>query len=60
METEKVLTYAAMSVAGLVALIFLLDLTLKVLGRNVALDILFILGGAFVLWQGFETSREFR
>lgn len=60
METEKVLTYAAMIIAGLVCLIFLLDLTLKVLGRNVVLDILFILGGAFVLWQGFETSREFR
>lgn len=60
METEKVLTYAAMIIAGLVCLIFLLDLTLKVLGRNVVLDVLFILGGAFVLWQGFETSREFR
>jgi len=60
METEKVLTYAAMSVAGLVTLIFLLDLTLKLLGRNVALDILFIIGGAFVIWQGYETTREFR
>jgi threonine/homoserine/homoserine lactone efflux protein len=61
METEKVLTYAAMIVAGLVGLIFLLDATLKVLGRiNILLDILFILGAAFVLWQGYETSREFR
>lgn len=60
METEKVLTYAAMIIAGLVALIFLLDATLAVLGRNIVLDILFILGAAFVIWQGFETSREFR
>jgi dolichyl-phosphate-mannose--protein O-mannosyl transferase len=60
METEKVLTYAAMIVAGLVALIFLLDAALAVLGRNIVLDILFILGAAFVIWQGFETSREFR
>jgi hypothetical protein len=60
METEKVLTYAAMIVAGLVCLIFLLDATLAILGRNLVLDILFILGGAFVLWQGFETTREFR
>jgi dolichyl-phosphate-mannose--protein O-mannosyl transferase len=60
METEKVLTYAAMIVAGLVALIFILDATLAVLGRNIVLDILFILGAAFVIWQGFETSREFR
>jgi hypothetical protein len=60
METEKVLTYAAMIVAGLVALIFLLDAALAVLGRNIALDILFMIGAAFVIWQGFETSREFR
>jgi hypothetical protein len=61
METEKVLCYGAMIVAGLVALIFLLDATLGLLGRvSITLDILFILGAAFVLWQGFETSREFR
>ncbi len=60
MDTEKVLTYAAMIVAGLVGLIFLLDATLKVLGRNIVLDILFILGAAFVIWQGYETTREFR
>ena len=60
METEKVLCYGAMIVAGLVCLIFLLDLTLKLLGRNLVLDLLFLVGGAFVLWQGFETSREFR
>jgi hypothetical protein len=60
METDKVLTYAAMIVAGLVCLIFLLDLALAILGRNVVLDILFIFGAAFVLWQGFETSRELR
>lgn len=60
METEKVLTYAAMIVAGLVGLIFLLDATLNLLGRNIVLDILFILGSAFVIWQGFETAREFR
>ncbi|MFO0951688.1 MAG: hypothetical protein U0835_11165 [Isosphaeraceae bacterium] len=60
METEKVLTYAAMIVAGLVALIFLLDAALAVMGRNIVLDILFILGAAFVIWQGFETTREFR
>ena len=60
METEKVLTYAAMIVAGLVCLIFLLDATLKLLGQNLVLDILFIIGGIFILWQGYETSREFR
>jgi len=60
METDKVLTYVAMSVAGLICLIFLLDATLAVMGRNIALDVLFIMGAACVLWQGFETSRELR
>ncbi|MHC5537316.1 hypothetical protein ACYOEI_03660 [Singulisphaera rosea] len=60
METQKVLCYTAMAIAGIVCLIFLLDATVKVLGGNLVLDILFILGGAFVLWQGFETSRELR
>jgi hypothetical protein len=50
----------AMIIAGLVCLIFLLDATLRVLGRNLVLDVLFIIGGAFVLWQGVETAREIR
>ena len=61
METPKILCYAAMAVAGLVCLIFLLDAALAVLGRtSIVLDVLFILGGAFVLWQAFETTRELR
>jgi hypothetical protein len=60
METPKVLCYAAMIAAGLICLIFLLDAGLGVLGRNIALDVMFILGAAFVLWQGFETTRELR
>ncbi len=60
METQKVLCYAAMIVAGLICLIFLLDAAFKLLGRNLVLDILFIIAAAFVLWQGFETSRELR
>jgi threonine/homoserine/homoserine lactone efflux protein len=60
METQKVLCYIAMIVAGLVCLIFLLDAGLSILGRNLFLDILFILGGAFVIWQGIETTRELR
>jgi uncharacterized membrane protein len=61
METEKLLCFGAMGAAGLVALIFLLDIILGVLGgQSMVLDIMFILGAAFVLWQGFETSRELR
>jgi hypothetical protein len=60
METEKILTWVAMIVAGLVCLIFLLDAAVGVLGQNLVLDILFIFGGALVLWQGVEVIRELR
>jgi threonine/homoserine/homoserine lactone efflux protein len=60
METQKVMTYGAMGVAGLVTFIFLLDAIFGIAGQNFVLDVLFILGAAFVLWQGFETMREFR
>jgi threonine/homoserine/homoserine lactone efflux protein len=60
MEIERVLCYGALIVAGLVCLVFLLDLSVGLLGRNPILDLLFIIGGAFVLWQGIETAREFR
>ncbi len=61
MELEKTLCYVAMGVAGLVSLLFLLDLTIGLFGgQSKVLDIMFILGAAFVLWQGFETTRELR
>jgi hypothetical protein len=61
MEINKVLCYAAIVIAGLVTLIFLLDATLGLMGRiSLVLDILFIIAGAFVLWQGLETAREMR
>ena len=59
MEINKVLCYSAIIIAGLVTLIFLLDATLGLMGRiSLVLDILFIIAGAFVLWQGLETARE--
>ncbi len=59
MGINKVLCYAAIVIAGLVTLIFLLDATMGLLGRiSLVLDILFIIGGAAVLWQGLETARE--
>jgi hypothetical protein len=61
METEKILTYVSMAVAGLIGLVFLLDAGLSIFGRqSLALDIMFIVGSAFVLWQGIETIRELR
>jgi threonine/homoserine/homoserine lactone efflux protein len=60
MEINKVITYSAIGVAGIVCLLFLLDLTAGIFGRQVAMDILFILGSAFLLWQGVETVLELR
>jgi threonine/homoserine/homoserine lactone efflux protein len=61
MELDKVITYAAIAVAGIVCLVFLLDLTAGIFGeRHFAMDILFILGAAFLLWQGVETVLELR
>ncbi len=61
MEMEKVITYSAIGVAGIVCLVFLLDLTAGIFGeRHIAMDVLFILGAAFLLWQGVETILELR
>lgn len=60
MQTEKIITYSAMGVAGLVCLLFLLDLVAGIFGRNTVMDVLFILGAAFLLWQGVETIFELR
>lgn len=60
METEKILCYAAMIIAGLLALVFLLDAALGLpFGRaSIVLDVLILIGCAFVLWQGYDTYRE--
>jgi threonine/homoserine/homoserine lactone efflux protein len=62
MATEKILCMAAMIVAGLLALVFLLDAALGVpFGRaSVTFDVLVLIGSAFILWQGLETYKEFR
>lgn len=60
METEKVITYSAIGVAAIVVLIFMLDLVAGIFGRFIVMDVLFILGGLFLLWQGVETILELR
>ncbi len=64
METQKIITYSAIGVAGIVCLVFLLDLAFGIFnasgGRNYGMDILFILGSGFLLWQGVETILELR
>ena len=62
MATEKILCMAAMIVAGLLTLLFLLDAALGIpFGRaSLIFDILVILVGAFILWQWVETYCELR
>lgn len=61
MDLEKVFIFGAMIIAGLLALLFILDLALGIpFGRSsLALDIMFLIGCGFVLWQGYDTYREF-
>lgn len=62
MSTEKILCLAAVIVAGLLTLVFILDAATGLpFGRgSLIFDILAALAGAFILWQGLETYREFR
>jgi len=60
MEIDKVITYSAIGVAGIVCLMFLLDLTVGIFGRNLGMDIMFLLGAGFLLWQGVETMLELK
>jgi hypothetical protein len=62
METEKYLCLGSIIAAGLVVLIFLLDAAIGVpFGRkSILLDILFLIGGGLILWQGLETYRDFK
>jgi len=62
MSTEKILCLAAMIVAGLLTFLFVLDAATSFpFGRgSLVFDILAGIAGAFILWQGIETYREFR
>jgi hypothetical protein len=60
MEINKLITYGAIAIAGLICLVFLLDLVAGIFGKLVVMDVLFIIGGAFLLWQGIETALELR
>jgi hypothetical protein len=58
----KKLIYGAMGAAGLVALLAILDLSLKVPfgGYSMTMDILYLVAAAIVLFMGWETYRENR
>ena len=60
MQTEKIITYSAIVVAGIVVLIFLLDLVAGIFGRNIAMDILFILDAALPALAGSGDDLQLR
>ena len=57
---EKWMCLGAMIAAGILLLIFGLDLALgwPFDRAGKVTDVLFVIAGAFVLWQGYETWRE--
>lgn len=59
---SKALTIVGMVVAGLVALVFTLDLVAGVpfQGASLLMDIGAILGAGFLGWASFEAFREIR
>jgi hypothetical protein len=62
LSMEKWLCWSSMGVAGLLLLLFLLDLFLKVPfgGISVTVDIISILMSALVLYLGWDAMRELR
>lgn len=60
MNLKKILCMTAMVLAGILGLIFLLDLLLGIpFGRSdIMTDVFVILAAALLIWQGVETWRE--
>lgn len=60
MNLKKILCMTAMVFAGILGLIFLLDLLLGMpFGRSdIYTDIFVILAAGLLIWQGIETWRE--
>ena len=56
----KKMIFASVGMAGLVALLAILDLALKFpfAGYSMTLDILFLVAALIVLYMGWETYRE--
>ena len=62
MNFDKALCATALTVAGLLALIFLLDLVLGIpFGRfSIVADILVVIAAGLIVWQGVETWMDFK
>lgn len=60
MKLDKTLCWIALGVAGLLGLIFLLDLATKLIFNrfSVGAEVCMVVACAVVVWQGIETMRE--
>jgi threonine/homoserine/homoserine lactone efflux protein len=61
MNLKKVLSMTSMVIAGVLGVVFLLDLAVGMpFGRSdVVTDVLVIVAAALLIWQGVETWLEF-
>lgn len=61
MNLKKILCMAAMVIAGVLGIVFLLDLALGMpFGRSdITTDILVVVAAGLLIWQGVETWLEF-
>lgn len=61
MNLKKILSMTAMVIAGVLGVVFLLDLAVGIpFGRSdVVTDVLVIVAAALLIWQGVETWLEF-
>jgi len=58
-NTSQKVIAGSMVVAGLVAIIAVLDLALQIpFGRQVVLDVTFIIGAGLVLYMGVDAYRD--
>lgn len=60
MNLKKILCMAAMVIAGILGVVFLLDLALAIpFGRSdITTDILVVVSAGLLIWQGVETWLE--
>lgn len=60
MNLKKILCMAAMAIAGLLGILFLLDLAIGIpFGRSdITTDVMVVLAAGLLVWQGVETWFE--
>mgnify|MGYP007059510609 CR=1 FL=1 len=58
-NTSQKVIAASMVVSGLVALVALLDLALQIpFGRQIVMDVMFLVGAGLVIYMGVDAYRD--